>query len=94
MGAVYAVLRNALWDDPGDTSAARLAVADTARRFEGEARFERLPPAQGEAVDVFGVGRAPSATVSRMRALKERFDPGGIMNPGKLWDVPQVEAWA
>ncbi|MCA9563692.1 MAG: FAD-binding oxidoreductase, partial [Myxococcales bacterium] len=23
--------------------------------------------------------------------LKERFDPAGVMNPGKLWDVRQVE---
>lgn len=25
------------------------------------------------------------------RILKDRFDPAGIMNPGKLWDVRQVE---
>jgi alkyldihydroxyacetonephosphate synthase len=26
------------------------------------------------------------------RILKSRFDPDGVMNPGKLWDVQQVEA--
>ena len=79
IGLIYA-----LWDDPGDAPAAGLAVADAARRFEGEARFERLPPVQGETLDVFGVGRDPRAVVSRMRVLKQRFDPAGVLNPGRF----------
>ena len=79
VGLVYA-----LWDDPGDAPGAASAVAAAADRFQAQARFESLPREHRQRLDVFGVGADSRAVVERMRALKQRFDPEGVLNPGRF----------
>jgi glycolate oxidase FAD binding subunit len=79
VGLVYA-----LWPKPSDAAVAVKAVTDAAVRFRADARFERLPFEHRQRLDVFGVGVDLRAAVERMRALKQRFDPAGVLNPGRF----------
>ena len=79
VGLVYA-----LWPESSDAAVAVQAVTDAAVRFHADARFERLPFEQRQRLDVFGVGADSRAAVERMRALKQRFDPAGVLNPGRF----------
>jgi glycolate oxidase FAD binding subunit len=69
------------WDAAAEAvdAAARIAIAVGA-----EARFEHLPDEHKRGRDVFGVGADRRAVVARMRALKRRFDPAGVLNPGRF----------
>lgn len=70
-------------------AASPLDVLETLRahaiRLGGFATFERLPAAARGAVDVFGV---PDETARITRLLAERFDPKGILNPGRFVPRP------
>ena len=72
---VYAFFEGA---DPG---AAFEAAAQAARVGEGTALLEAGPPAAKRDRDVFG---APGPEFAIARALKQRFDPRGILNPGRF----------
>ena len=56
-------------------------VRDLAARFGGNAVVEYCPPALKEDLDVWG---EPPQSVDIMRRIKERFDPSGILNPGRF----------
>jgi glycolate oxidase FAD binding subunit len=62
-------------------AAAVEAVRDAARAGGGHWLLEAAPPRAKHATDVFG---DVSATLPLMRALKDRFDPGGVLNPGRF----------
>ena len=72
---------HAEWDSAGKALG---AVDRVAAAVGAEARFEQLPDELKRGRDVFGVGADRSAVVERMRALKRRFDPGGVLNPGRF----------
>ena len=56
-------------------------VAKAARDAGGHYICEAAPSWAKSGRDMFGeIG----ATGSIMRALKERFDPGGVLNPGRF----------
>ena len=57
------------------------AVRDTAVTGGGTCVWEQLPDWARSACDAFD---QPEATLSLMRALKQRFDPGSILNPGRF----------
>lgn len=58
-----------------------LGLREQAVRFGGSATFERIPEAWRAEVDVFGdVGGAAGIVA----ALGARFDPSGILNPGRF----------
>jgi glycolate oxidase FAD binding subunit len=59
---------------------ALLALCAAAREAGGFAMIETLPDAWREGVDVFG-GEAEGAGLAA--SLKQRFDPHGILNPGR-----------
>ena len=76
VGLVYAE-----WLAAGESvSAVERLVAQT----HGEARFERLPLDLKRGRDVFGVGADTRTRVDLMRSLKQRFDPAGVLNPGRF----------
>jgi len=59
---------------------ALLAIRSCAERAGGFATFERLPDAWRSGVDVFG---SLAGTGSLVETLKSKFDPAGILNPGR-----------
>lgn len=75
VGLVYAE-----WSEAGESVA---AVEQVAAQAHGEARFELLPADLKRGRDVFGVGTDTRARVELMRSLKQRFDPAGVLNPGR-----------
>lgn len=64
----------------GDAGAA--AIRDATRRLGGHAMLIRAPAAVRAAVDVFEPEPAPLARISA--GLREKFDPAGILNPGRM----------
>jgi len=78
VGLVYAI------QDEERAGAAReaAAVIDAAAAANGaDLVFEALPAAESSGRDVFG---DPGATGPLSRSLKQRFDPRGILNPGRF----------
>jgi glycolate oxidase FAD binding subunit len=67
--------------DAGDARAALAAARDAARAGGGGFVLEEAPLAVKRAHDVFG---DPPGGLGIMRALKQRFDPQGILNPGRF----------
>jgi len=72
-------------DDPGEIERARLAEW---------ALFEGVVALEGSISGEHGIGfsKAPylslelsAATIAAMRAVKDAFDPLGILNPGKIF---------
>ena len=57
------------------------AVDGAAARGCGGVVYESIPPPARAGRDVFG---ASPDVVPLMRALKERFDPTGTLNPGRF----------
>jgi glycolate oxidase FAD binding subunit len=70
LGVVYA------FSESGAT-----AILRAARASDAELLFEALPLASRREVDVFG---EPGPAFPIARALKQRFDPSGILNPGRF----------
>ena len=58
-----------------------LAIRESARAGGGLAIFEVLPDAWRTQLDVFG---EPDGDAALMLSLKHRFDPAGILNPGRF----------
>jgi glycolate oxidase FAD binding subunit len=56
-------------------------IVKAARASDADVLFEALPLDARRDVDVFG---DPGAEFPIARALKERFDPAGILNPGRF----------
>lgn len=65
----------------GDGAAAFALAEDVSRRGAGHFVCECAPPEVKRGRDVFGVDPGPAAL---MRALKSRFDPAGVLNPGRF----------
>ena len=67
--------------DGTDPAAAWEASTVAAQLGEGSALLEAAPTSAKRGRDVFG---APGAEIAIARSLKERFDPHGILNPGRF----------
>jgi glycolate oxidase FAD binding subunit len=80
LGLLYADVPLARADDGAVDSAFRFA-ASTARAVGGGFVCESGPVWAKRGRDVFG---DVSATLPLLEALKQRFDPGGILNPGRF----------
>jgi glycolate oxidase FAD binding subunit len=78
-GLVFAFLD--LPADADDAGAALAAARDAARAGGGGFVVEEAPLAVKRAHDAFG---DPPGGLAIMRALKQRFDPRGILNPGRF----------
>lgn len=68
------------FDEPA-TLAAIQQVRDLAAAAGGSAMVERCPPAVKRNIDVWG--DTPQG-IEIMRRIKEKFDPSGILNPGRF----------
>ncbi len=77
-GLLYAAFDDS---DPKALGAALEAAGRAAGLAGGELRIERAPLAVRRAHDVFG---DPGPLRGIHRALKQRFDPAGILNPGRF----------
>lgn len=75
-GLVYAV-----GDAAGEPAAALAAIDAAAAAAQADVVFEALPEAERHRRDVFG---DPGAALPLSRSLKQRFDPRGILNPGRF----------
>ncbi len=78
-GLVFAFFE--LGPEASDAQAALAAARDAARAGGGGFVVEAAPLAVKRAHDVFG---DPPGGLGVMRALKQRFDPEGILNPGRF----------
>ena len=78
-GLVFAFL--ALAADAGDAGGVLAAARAAASAGGGGFVLEEAPLAVKRAHDVFG---DPPGGLGIMRALKQRFDPQGILNPGRF----------
>jgi len=63
-------------------AAARASAGSTARASAGSFRCESAPPAAKRGRDVFGP--AAAGEIALARALKVRFDPRGVLSPGRF----------
>lgn len=79
-GLVYARFALDLELDAAGLDAAWLAAREAARAGDGVAVLEAAPPWAKSARDVFG---DPPEAAPLLRALKQRFDPAGVLNPGR-----------
>jgi glycolate oxidase FAD binding subunit len=81
LGLVYAIFAANVADAPEAALAAFGAAARISREASGELLCEEAPPAAKLGRDVFGetVSQLPLA-----RALKARFDPDGVLSPGRF----------
>ncbi len=71
----------ALWPPEADARAVLGAVAQVAASAEGTVVVHRCPPALKGEMDVFG---PPPPSFHLMKAVKERWDPKGILSPGRF----------
>jgi glycolate oxidase FAD binding subunit len=69
-------------DDAAGAERAFASAAAAARASAGSFRCESAPPAAKRGRDVFGPG-APGE-IALARALKSRFDPHGVLSPGRF----------
>ena len=67
--------------DSNLVDAAWRAVREAARAGGGSALLESAPGWAKSSGDVFG---DPCEATPLFRALKQRFDPGGVLNPGRF----------
>jgi glycolate oxidase FAD binding subunit len=78
-GIVYA-LANAVTLE-GELAAALAVIDRTAAAVGADLLYEALPLTARRTRDVFG---HPGSTHAIARALKDRFDPAGVLNPGRF----------
>jgi glycolate oxidase FAD binding subunit len=69
-------------DDAAGAERAFECAAAAARAGGGSQRVEAAPAFAKRSRDVFG---EPAGALAPMRALKNRFDPDGLLNPGRSW---------
>jgi len=81
LGLVWALFPLDGADARADADRAWLAVASTARDAGGSFRLESAPLFAKRGRDVFGEA---SPAWSLIGALKQRFDPKGVLNPGRF----------
>jgi glycolate oxidase FAD binding subunit len=81
LGTLHAAFAAADGDAAGTERALDCAAA-AARAGAGAARAEAAPAFAKRGRDVFG---EPTEALAPMRALKNRFDPDGLLNPGRFW---------
>jgi len=79
-GLVFARFALELEVDAAGVDRAWRAVREAARAGEGVAVLEAAPAWAKSARDVFG---DPPDAAPLLRALKQRFDPAGVLNPGR-----------
>jgi glycolate oxidase FAD binding subunit len=68
-------------EDAAGSCAALVSLREGLERLGGSLVLEAAPPGVRERVDVWGT---PPAAISVMRSLKQRFDPGGRLAPGRF----------
>jgi glycolate oxidase FAD binding subunit len=78
---LYASFTLADADDAVGAARAFEAAAAAARQAAGGFRCEAAPPAAKRGRDVFGPA---AAELPLVRALKQRFDPRGVLSPGRF----------
>jgi glycolate oxidase FAD binding subunit len=79
LGLLYAFFPRAANGETPPGQRAFRAVAAAARDARGGFECEAAPLAVKRACEMFG---EPSPALGLFRALKERFDPDGVLNPG------------
>lgn len=79
-GLVYARFALDVEGDAAGLDRAWRAAREAARAGDGVAMLEAAPAWAKSARDVFG---DPPAAAPLLRALKQRFDPAGVLNPGR-----------
>jgi glycolate oxidase FAD binding subunit len=77
LGLVYAIFAG----PAADADAAFGAAARISREASGEVLCEEAPPTAKRGRDVFGES---VSTLPLSRALKTRFDPNGVLSPGRF----------
>jgi glycolate oxidase FAD binding subunit len=80
LGLVYAGFGLAQREDDVEVERALAAAREAAKLGGGSYVLESAPVFAKRGRDVFG---EPTAALAIARALKERFDPAGILNPGR-----------
>jgi glycolate oxidase FAD binding subunit len=73
-------LRAALGHEPAPAGAGRLGGRVAGLPSRASAVVLHAPPTVAELVDLFG----PVPSLALMRAVKDQFDPGGMMSPGRF----------
>ena len=81
LGLLYADVSLEGERDPEEVGAAFRRIARTARAAGGGFACEAAPAWAKQGRDVFG---EPPAALELMAALKRRFDPTGLLNPGRF----------
>jgi glycolate oxidase FAD binding subunit len=79
LGLVYAIHFDG--DSAPDSSEALVAIDRAVDQLGADVLFEALSLEARRSRDVFG---DPGATLVIARSLKQRFDPGAILNPGRF----------
>ncbi len=80
LGLLYALTRPAP-DDPAATQRSLQRAAELARAAGGSVVVEQAPVDARRGLDVFG---GSEKLLPLHRSLKSRFDPAGILNPGRF----------
>ncbi len=80
LGLVFAERRVAGENAAREASEAMRAIAELAADYRASVVFEELPTQAKRGADVFG---ETGPALDLMRELKRRFDPVGVLNPGR-----------
>lgn len=70
--------------DPAATIGEIAAIRERARELGGTAVVEHCPLAVKAGIDVWGDSAAMEQELAIMRRIKDKFDPAGILNPGRF----------
>lgn len=72
---------HAAWEAPDDASAHLEGLRAAVAPFKASVVVERCPPQVKREIDVFG---KPPQAFALMREVKRRFDPNGVLSPGRF----------